>query len=157
MWIDTLDKKHYDALFEIVRRAEPYMKNLIFEQFKQTMDTRVGYVVVRQDGRLAGCINFSDFTPRQNAVIHCFVDPEQHGRWLKQGLLRTVYDYVFNRLALPRLSGFCIPGQSDRAGEFLQRMGFRQEGYVRKGALLPDSAYYDVKLFGMLREECRWL
>ena len=157
MWIDKLNKKHYEALFEIVRRAEPYMKNLMFEQFVQTMDTRVGYVVVRNDGKLAGSINFSDYVPGQNIIVHCFVDPAHHKRWRSKKLLRIGFDYVFNRLDLPRLSGFCIPGVSDKAGKFLLSLGFRHEGLVRKGALLPDGLHYDVKLFGMLKEECRWL
>lgn len=156
MWLDTLNEKHYKAVYEIAIRAEPYHSDMTFEQFSELMSEREGYVIVAPSGELAGCISFSDYVPDVNIIIHCVVDEKYQKRWVTRKLLRTVADYVFGDLGLPRISSYCVVGKTDNAGEFLLRLGFKHEGTVRKGIKLGND-YFDIKLFGMLKEECRWL
>ena len=156
MWLDTLQEKHYRALYEITRRVEPYNAAMLYEQFSLVMSRREGFVVVALSGELAGCISFSDYVPGGNIVIHCTIDEKYQRRWCTKKILREVYSYIFGILDLPRVSGFCIVGVSDKAGEFHLALGGKYEGTIRKGALLPDGLY-DVNLYGMLKEECRWI
>lgn len=156
MWLDTLQAKHHKALYEIAMTTEPYDSNMTEVAFCSTMATREGFVVVDGEGQVVGCISFSDFTPGVDILIHCAVKAEKQGRWLTKKILNTTFGYAFNILGLPRVSGFCVPGFSDVAGDFLLRMGFKLEGVRRKTVKLPDGLH-DVKLFGMLRDECRWI
>ena len=156
MWLDALHPKHHGALYKIAVEAEPYGSDITEAQFRAVMGTREGYVVVGRDGKLVGCISFSDFAPGIDIVLHCMVEDKCRGRWITRKMLKTVFGYLFEDLGLPRVSGFCIPGMSDVAGEALLRLGFKCEGLKRKSARLPDG-FHDVKIFGMLKEECRWI
>ena len=156
MWLDTLQTKHHKVLYEIAMTSEPYDSNMTEVAFCSTMATREGFVVVDKDGQIVGCISFSDFTPGIDILVHCTVRAEKQGRWVTRKMLREVFGYVFYSLDLPRVSGFCVPGKSDVAGDFLLQLGFKLEGIRRQTVKLPDGLH-DVKLFGMLRDECRWI
>ena len=71
MWLDTLNKKHYKAVYEIAIRAEPYHSDMTFEQFSEIMSEREGYVIVTPSGELAGCISFSDSVFKCIDMISC--------------------------------------------------------------------------------------
>lgn len=156
MWLDTLHEKHYKALYDIAMRAEPYSSDIDFEQFAKIMSKRQGFVVVAASGDLAGCVSFSDYVPEAGILIHCAIDAKYQKRWVTKKILKTVWGYVFDTLNLPRVSSYCIKGLSENAGEFLLRIGFKQEGIIRKGFRHLDGLH-DVMLFGMLREECKWV
>ncbi len=154
MWLDTLQKKHYRALYEIMLRAEPWNR-CTFEQFEGIASGRSGYVIIAPTGELAGCISFSDLAPDANIIIHCFVDGKYRRRWATRQSLKTIAEYVFNTLNLCRISGYSIEGISDIAGKFLLKLGFQHEGTIRRGRRIGDS-FYNVKIYGLLKEECKW-
>lgn len=156
MWLDTLNEKHYRAAYDMAMANEPYSSDLSFEQFTGMMKKREGYVVVAPDGNLVGCVSFSDYIPEVNAIIHCVVDKKYQKRWVTKKMLKTVWGYVFDTLHLPRISGFCVKGLSENAGKFLVRLGFKEEGIIRKG-FKSGNELYDLMLFGMLKEECKWV
>ena len=154
MWLDTLKEEHYRTLYEIMLRAEPW--NICsFEQFKTIASARSGYVIVTPTGEIVGCISFSDLVPDTNIIIHCFVGEKYRRRWVTRQSLKTIADYVFSTLHLRRMSGYSIEGISDMAGEFLLKLGFQHEGTIRSGQKIGDS-FYNVKIYGLLKEECRW-
>jgi len=146
----------YKTLHQIVLEVEPYStKDMDIIAFISIMEAREGWTVF-DDDEIIGCISLSDFIPRLNCVLHTFIKPDYHGKWLNDELCTIVFGHIFNTLGCRRVSGFCIPGESDRAGKALEHIGFKQEGLHRKSAL-TDNGYRDLKIFGMLREECRWL
>ena len=157
MRLDTLIPEHFEALFEIHKRAEAFAELVAFDSFSNLMKTREGFVVVRDDGKLAGAITFSDYNPGNDIVIHCFMDPDFHGRWASKKLYKEGFDFPFEYLKVRRISGFCVVGKSDKAGRFLEILGFKKEGTIRQKVKDPaDGALYDVNIYGMLKEERRW-
>jgi|GEM_PF-5639352 len=157
MYVEPMDYRHLRRLFEIAREAEGHDCPEDYERFEQLMLQREGFVIFRQStGEMVGCITFSNYVPETNVIIHCFVMKKYQRRWATRKILRQVAGYTFEYLGLPRVSGYCVKGVNDWAGEFLERIGFRHEGTVRKG-WKRGNEYYDIKLYGLLREECRWL
>lgn len=151
-----LEQRHYQAVYEIALRSEPWTTGMMFEQFRSVMEKREGFVLVNGSGEIVGCISFSDYAPQTSIIIHCVVDTKYQRRWCTRSTLKEIARYVFDDLDLHRMSGFCIVGKSDKAGEFLVKLGFEEEGIIRKGVYLPDG-HHDLKLFGLLKEECKWL
>ena len=71
-------------------------------------------------------------------------------------MYKDVFDYPFEILGLRRVSSYSIEGVTDKAGRFLEGLGFKQEGVIRNRARKPDGSYADIKIYGLLREEARW-
>ena len=119
------------------------------------MEKRQGFVVKNNEGRMVGCISFSDYIPEQDITIHCFIDPEYHGKWATKSIYNVIFDYAFEHLGVNRVSGFSVVGVTDRAGRFLEALGFKKEGTLRQRIKRTDG-FYDVNLYGLLKNERRW-
>lgn len=143
-----------ESLYEIAQRVEPCGKFMVFEQFFNVMSKREGFVL-KVDDAIAGCISFSNFTPGLDILIHCMIDEHYQRRWCSRPVLKALADYAYGELGVLRVSGFCIPGKSDGAGKLLVKLGFKHEGTVRRGIKLEDGLF-DIKIFGLLKEECTW-
>jgi len=72
-------------------------------------------------------------------------------KWLTRSFLRAMFDYPFNQLKVRRITGL-VPKRNRAARKFDEHLGFKLEGCMRHA--LPDD---DMLVYGMLREECRWL
>lgn len=84
-----------------------------------------------------------------DAQIHyTFLDRRHHGR---QAITRKMIQYVFNKYKFRRLSAE-IPFFAQSVYPFVMEVGLKMEGRRRKGAFM-DGEWFDVKLFGVLREE----
>lgn len=84
-----------------------------------------------------------------DAQIHySFFDRRHHGR---QSLTRAMIKHVFDKYKFRRLSAE-IPYFANGTHGFVQEVGLVPEGRKRKAACL-DNEWFDVKLFGILREE----
>lgn len=73
-------------------------------------------------------------------------------RWASRAVLRALFVYPFLTLGVARVTATTGKGNS-RAQRLLEGVGFRQEGAVRLGILGRE----DALLYGMLRQECRWV
>lgn len=96
-----------------------------------------------------GIVVFDSFTTRG-----CWVSVVSDGgrRWITRELIIKVFAYPFIQLAYPRLNSFVSVNNSD-AIRFNEHFGFKREGLMRKAG----DAGEDLIVYGMLREECRWL
>jgi len=155
MNLEPLTERHYPEIYKIALSSEPWTTGMIFEQFRGVMQGREGYVLIHRD-MVIGCISFSDYQPMCNVLIHCVVDTKYQKRWATKGILKQLFEYAYDTMDLPRMSAISIVGYSDKACEFLERLGFKPEGVIRKGVRLPDGLF-DLKMFGMLKEECKWV
>ncbi len=73
-------------------------------------------------------------------------------RWCSRAVLRGLFWYPFGQIGCHRVTGTTEhTNQSVRA--FLCRIGFCEEGVMRR-AFRNGS---DAVIYGMLREECRWI
>ena len=80
------------------------------------------------------------------------VASEPGSRWLTRDFLFRVFAYPFIQLGCNRVTGL-VRVDNIEARRFDEHLGFKQEGVIRRGA----SDGTDMILYGMLREECRWL
>lgn len=71
--------------------------------------------------------------------------------FLTRGFLRSLARYVFVQLGCERVTGR-IPADRPLAAALGKRLGFTHEGTLRRG-----HNGNDILIFGMLKEECRWL
>ena len=145
----------FKELYHIAMECEPFQSDMSLAKFMMVMNSREGWTVV--DGtKIIGAVTYGDFAPLQDATLHVFIDKNYHGRWVTRGMLSMAFRYPFKTLRLPRISGFCVVGLSDHVGKNLLDLGFKEEGKRRNAYRLNDR-YFDVKLYGMLNEECKWL
>jgi RimJ/RimL family protein N-acetyltransferase len=85
-----------------------------------------------------------------DAVVHySFFDAQHSGR---EVLVQEMIKYVFKEYGLRRLSTEIGMYASRHVFGFVERIGFRREGRRRKSVLYKD-AWFDTKLYGILREE----
>ena len=73
-------------------------------------------------------------------------------RWLSKHFLGECFRYPFEQLGCRRITGL-VPARNEAAQAFDEHLGFRLEGRVRQ--ILPNGE--DLIIYGMLREECRFL
>jgi hypothetical protein len=97
-------------------------------------------------GRILG-VFIGEFTQWFDAQITCAID---HPRFLTRRLLRTIFTTLFSQAV--RLTAFVGP-DNEPGLRIMRHLGFQAEGYVRLGI----EGRRDAVLFGMLRQECRYL
>ncbi len=90
--------------------------------------------------------------PHMDASVHySFFDQRQKGRI---DLTLTMLRYVFNLYDLQRVSTTVPMYANKPTFRFIEQLGFKEEG--RKRRLAPyRGQLFDVKLFGLLREELK--
>ncbi len=72
-------------------------------------------------------------------------------RWCNRATLAAIFGYPFDQVGCRRLTAI-TERKNQPVRAFLCRIGFREEGLLRHGFPSDDAVVY-----GMLREECRWL
>ena len=71
--------------------------------------------------------------------------------FLRRPFLRAMARYVFVQLECDRITGR-IPADRPEAAKLGLRLGFKHEGTLRRA-----HKGTDILIYGMLKEECRWL
>ena len=150
--IKPLAKEDYRAVFDLSKRLEPYPEHNYFDQFSGGLDARRGFTIWNEAGNLTAFLSYSNFIPGSEVMIHFMNEPGG----LTREVIRKAFGFPFNELHVPRLVSYCVKGVTDKAGDFLERLGFRIEGVRKEAARLPDGPQ-DVKMFRMLKRECKWL
>ena len=101
-----------------------------------------------RDGELIAGAVFSNHRGHDIELSFAAADP----RWARRGNLRAVFHYPFRQLGCARVT--VVTGRNNaRARRLAAGLGFTLEGIVRRGLDGREDAF----VFGMLREECRWL
>lgn len=103
---------------------------------------------LERDGELCAAVVFNLYSGADIAM-HVAAVPGR--RWLNREYMRACLGYPFLQLQVRRISGF-VPARNAEARKFDEHLGFKVEGVMRNA--LPDD---DVIVYGMLREECRFL
>jgi len=152
-----LTRKHIPDIYRVVLRNEPFAREVVptLMHFRAAANQFEGFALY--DGnRAIGWATFSNLTPLVDAIFSATVDREYRGRWVNRRAFRQIFTFPFVDLGLPRISSYTISGVTSYLDSGLTKTGFRVEGTRRRAVLLPDG-YHDVTLYGMLKEECRWL
>lgn len=101
-----------------------------------------------RDGELVAGVIYNHYSG-VNICAHIAGAPGKN--WLTRDFLYAMFDYPFNQLGVNRITGL-VPKKNKQARKFDQHLGFKYEGNMR-GAL-PDD---DMLVYGMLKDECKWL
>jgi RimJ/RimL family protein N-acetyltransferase len=108
--------------------------------------TAIGIV---HDDALIGGVVYNHFMPPIGIEMTIATESP---RWLSsRGVLRALFSYPYLQLNCARITA-TTESTNKRAISMLGRLGFVQEGCLRRG--FPGA---DAVIYGMLTEECRWL
>tara|TARA_R110002050_G_scaffold22588_2_gene61461 strand:+ start:2245 stop:2670 length:426 start_codon:yes stop_codon:yes gene_type:complete len=109
------------------------------------------YVAFCEDGKILGVLLFSDYDGH-NIMVHLALDDP---RCCQRRYIKLMFDYCFNQAKVNRMTALCVNGY-ERNEKLLSKTGFVKEGVVRK-FFKKGSELHDAALYGMLKEECRWV
>ena len=104
---------------------------------------------VEQDGELIAGVVFEGYT---GSSISIHVAALEGRLWLSKEFLFRVFAYPFLQLECNRVTGL-VRVDNPKAQKLDEHLGFIREGVMRRGA--TDGTDYII--YGMLKEECRWL
>jgi RimJ/RimL family protein N-acetyltransferase len=137
------------------------MKSVIYGQDKQVIDwvgKQVGEddfgsgaigIGLEEDGELIAGVVFNLYT---GAGISMHVAAVPGKRWMTREYLWRCFAYPFIQLKCNRITGL-VRVDNIEAQKFDEHLGFKREGVLRRAC--TDGT--DMIVYGMLREECRFL
>lgn len=115
---------------------------------------RCRWVAGLVDGGLAWVVVFSLFS---NGNCHLSLATDDSKRWASREMFRWVLAIPFKQWGLRRLT-FIVSEKNEKSLAILRKQGRFSVGAVEEGrmrAIFPDGSTGVV--FGLLKEECRWL
>lgn len=104
---------------------------------------------VEKDGELIAGVVFNLYNG-PSICMHVAAIPGAN--WLSKDFLYRCFAYPFIQLKCNRVTGL-VRVDNLQAQKFDENLGFVREGVLRKAA--TDGT--DMIIYGMLKEECRWL
>ena len=109
-------------------------------------DKYVAIGISEGDDLIAGCV-YNEFRGHSIHVSIASSTP----RWANRRTLHAFFGYPFLQLGVKRLTAYTGRSMIE-VRNFLTRLGFVEEGIVRCGFADDDAVIY-----GMLRNECKWI
>jgi len=103
--------------------------------------------VVDEKGDILGAVVFSEYR-KTDIQISIAADSK---RWLSKKIVRDIFSYPFFFLGCNRATSYTAENCAN-VQDILIKFGFRKEGVLRKALNCGDALIY-----GMLREECKWI
>ena len=104
---------------------------------------------VVRNAELVGGVVFHNFCPEDRDIEVSLAF--RNSRWALPRTLRALFTYPFETLDCIRIS--CrVSAKNEQALRFTEGLGWVREGLRRKAHRGEDQV-----IFGMLRDECRWL
>jgi len=107
--------------------------------------------VETETDEILGCLLFSDYDGH-NIFVHLAIDDP---RVCQRRNIKLMFDYAFNQCKCSRMTAMCVNGY-ERNERLLAGVGFVKEGVVRK-TMKVNGKWIDAALYGILKEECRWV
>jgi hypothetical protein len=116
---------------------------------KANFDAKSAAIGLERNGRLIVGVVYDRFSGN-DICMHVAAVPGVI--WCRPHVVRKFFAYPFLQLGCDRVTGL-VAASNHVARKFDEHLGFVQEGVMRKG--MADGT--DMVVYGMLREECRWL
>lgn len=105
---------------------------------------------VMKDNRFALGVVFHEYQPNFKDICASITVTDKSA--LSRKVLKKLFEYPFKQLQLDRVT--CqIDEFNNPSISLCTRLGFQYEGRLRHGSINDN----DLMIFGMLRDECRWL
>ncbi|KAH8104693.1 acyl-CoA N-acyltransferase [Cristinia sonorae] len=123
------------------------------ETYRGWLDNnRLHWIIETLQGEWVGYLCLVDQNPKnRDGEISILLTKSQWGKGYATEVLQFTVDYAFRVFNLHRVS-LGVFGSNDRALEVYKKVGFVEEGRVRK-AHWVDGAWRDLILLGILDEE----
>jgi RimJ/RimL family protein N-acetyltransferase len=153
--LEKINPGHFKKVFDLHRDYMPTFEMASLDHFVVYFYRVEGWVI-NKDGEVIACVYLDNFNPGVDIIIHCVANARHKSAWINRTILKEIGTFVYQTLGLPRMTGYSIEGKTNRTGRFLEHIGFKLEGTIRKGTKV-DGQLYDLNLYGMLREECLWI
>jgi RimJ/RimL family protein N-acetyltransferase len=120
------------------------------------MPGRIGFdnplsIGIIKESRLVGVVVYDNYRPAIKSISVSIVLESKVA--LTRELLSYLFDHPFNRLGCKRIQAM-IDEQNYPSIKLCRQLGFTQEGALRKASPIEG---HNLLIFGMLKEECKWL
>lgn len=142
MIVAVTDDKWRQAVYEYVKP-----KAHINEDLKD----QYSYIGFIENNNILGGLLFSDYDGH-NIFVHLALDTP---RVCQRRFIKMMFSYCFIQLKCSRMTAMCVNGYT-RNERLLKGVGFTKEGVIRKVMKVKDK-FVDSAIYGMLKEECRWV
>ncbi|GAB2592608.1 GNAT family N-acetyltransferase [Spirosoma areae] len=147
-----------EADIEVAIQAENHPDNRRFvgqwthEQYRQALrdPTYQCFLFIADNQPVGHCI-LSNLQSPDNAILLKRILVLAKGQGYGRSALDQLMAYAFNVINANRL-WLDVRAFNERAETLYKSVGFQYEGTLRKASRV-DDAYYDLNLYGMLREE----
>ena len=130
-------------------RVGEYVKKraYIYEELDDKYEI-IGFV---ENDEIVGGLLFSDYDGH-NIWVHLALE---HLRVCKRSFIKMLFEYCFNMAKCGRITAMCKNGY-ERNERLLKGVGFTKEGVVRK-VMKIDDEFVDGAIYGILKEDCKWV
>lgn len=102
--------------------------------------------IAEDDDLIAGCVYRNYY---KHDIEMCFAGKRG---WASKSAMRIFFEYPFMQLGVVRVTAVSAKSNK-KARKFIEKVGFKQEGKIRRGMDGVDDAF----VYGMLYRECKWL
>jgi RimJ/RimL family protein N-acetyltransferase len=108
-------------------------------------------VVSKYSDELLGCMSFFGMNDNRKAEIGYWITVNQWGKGYCSEAATALLDWGFTSLDLYRVIARHMVN-NPASGKVMRKLGMTKEGTLRQDAF-KNGAYYDVDLYGILRDE----
>ena len=136
-------------MISIVTNIDDYVKAWVAKRIGINGFGPSTAIGVQRDGQLIAGAVFHDYRPK-NGQIEASIASDSP-RWATRSVLYSLFAYPFIQCDANRLLVTCDES-NDKAMKMNKQLGFTPEGILRQ-------MYYpnDAIIFGMLKDECKWI
>jgi RimJ/RimL family protein N-acetyltransferase len=126
------------------------------EYITDWLHDRLGYeisecvtIAQTRNGHIEAVAAFHQYRPEDGTIELSFASNTP--KWQSRRYLRDLFRYPFEQLGCIRVTTYA-PAANSKAVSLNERIGFVREGVLRRA-----HQGGDLVVFGMLRDECRWI
>jgi ribosomal protein S18 acetylase RimI-like enzyme len=106
-------------------------------------------VAWEKDGELLAAVLFRNHA---GADVEAVAAADRLKEFFSPQLISAGFSYPFSELGCRRVTVY-VASNNAKSRRFVERLGFKQEGTIRQFV----DRDIDLLVYGLLREECRWL
>lgn len=132
--------------------ADRFVLSWISRLLNENLEKSVAIGAIDRQNRIIGGVAYNSLvSDRDGKPISLTATWAGNRGWLTKGRLSQFFRYPFVQVGVIRLTA-TVRKSNTRSLKITRKLGFKPEGLIRKG--YGDG---DAVIFGMLREECRWI